>query len=98
MKLVHAVVVILLISCKQEPKEVKIDNIKHSFFESAKWVSDAMVFIEINNDTTPYNLSEGKRAFGIRVRYCGMSTAKSYENENVLILPEEQTSSWSEIL
>lgn len=61
-------------------------DITHSFFESAKtnhWVSDAIELQEIKIDAAPYDLSEGKRAFGIRVRYHGMSGANPYENETL---------------
>ncbi|WP_418502332.1 hypothetical protein [Flagellimonas sp.] len=61
-------------------------DITHSFFESAKtnhWVSDAIALQEIKIDTAPYDLSEGKRAFGIRIRYHGMSSANPYENETL---------------
>ncbi|MDC6384662.1 hypothetical protein PP180_04765 [Muricauda sp. SK9] len=61
-------------------------NITHRFFESVKtnqWVSDAVVLKEIKIDTAPYQLSEEKMAFGIRVHYYGMSRANPYENETL---------------
>lgn len=69
---------------------VIVDNrsgkIRHKYYESAQtnqWVSDAIALQEIKIDTAPYLLSQGKRAFGIRLRYHGMSHANPYEKETL---------------
>ena len=62
------------------------ETITHRFFESAKtnhWVSDAVVLTAIKIDTVQWCLSRDQRAFGIRVRYIGMSHANPYENETL---------------
>jgi len=61
-------------------------KIIHQYFESSKtnnWVSDAIKLVEITIDTAPYNVTDGIRAFGIRVRYVGSSQANPYENETI---------------
>lgn len=64
----------------------KTGEITHKFFESSKtnqWVSDAIQLREITIDTAPYNVTDNKRAFGVRVRYVGSSQANPYENETI---------------
>ncbi len=60
--------------------------ITHKFFESGQtnqWVSDAIELKEIRIDTAPYRLADDRRAFGVRVRYLGMSRVNPYESETL---------------
>lgn len=70
-------------------------KITHQYFESSKtnhWFSDAIQLREITIDTAPYNVTDDKRAFGIRVRYVGSSQANPYENETIsLFIKSENT-------
>ncbi len=64
----------------------KTGEILNQYFESSKtneWVSDAIELREITIDTAPYNVTDDKRAFGVRVRYVGSSQANPYENETI---------------
>ena len=61
-------------------------KIRHTYFESFQtnqWVSDAVELREIKIDTAPYQVSQEKRAFGIRVYYLGLSRPNPYENETL---------------
>ena len=56
-------------------------KIIHSFFESHEtneWYSDAIELVDIKIDTAPYELKAKKRAFGITVKYVGMSRVNPY--------------------
>lgn len=58
----------------------------HKYFESSKtnnWVSDAVRLTKITIDTSPYNVTDNNRAFGIRVFYYGMSRANPYNHETI---------------
>jgi len=58
----------------------------HKYFESSQtnqWVSDAIALKEISIDTAPYRMAENVRAFGVRVRYSGMSRVNPYESETL---------------
>ena len=64
----------------------KTGKIIHQYFESSKtnnWVSDAVVLTKITIDTAPYNVTNTKRAFGIRVYYYGSSQANPYNYETI---------------
>ena len=66
----------------------KTGKIKNQYYESSKtnnWTSDAIVLSEIIIDTAPYQISEEKRAFGIRVNYYGMSKANPYSNTTITL-------------
>ncbi|WP_299435578.1 hypothetical protein [uncultured Aquimarina sp.] len=61
-------------------------KITHKYFESYKtngWTSDAIELREITIDTAPYNITDDKRAFGIRVYYVGSSRANPYANKTI---------------
>ncbi|WP_052741872.1 PA3715 family protein [Kiloniella litopenaei] len=61
-------------------------EITHKYFESSKtnqWVSDAIELKEISIDTAPYRMTEDLRAFGVRVRYSGMSRVNPYTSETL---------------
>ena len=61
-------------------------TITQRYFESYKtngWTSDAIRLTSIKIDTAPYILSEGIRAFGVRVHYLGSSRPNPYENEQL---------------
>ncbi len=71
----------------------EIGKIMHKYFESSKtnhWVSDAIVLRGITIDTAPYNVADGKRAFGIRVRYVGSSQANPHENETISLFVKSE--------
>jgi len=58
----------------------------HKYFETSQtnqWVSDAIALKEISIDTAPYRMAEDVRAFGVRVRYSGMSRVNPYESETL---------------
>ncbi len=69
-------------------------EITHKFFESSKtnkWVSDAIELKEINIDTAPYRMDEDVRAFGVRVRYSGMSRVNPYTGETLSLFIKSDT-------
>ncbi len=61
-------------------------KIIQKFFESSQtndWYSDALQLREITLDTAPYRVTDDIRAFGVRVRYVGMSKVNPYESETL---------------
>lgn len=66
-------------------------EITHKYFEDSKtnlWVSDAIMLQEITIDTAPYNITNEKRAFGVRVKYIGSSRANPYTQETITLFIE----------
>ncbi|WP_319381731.1 hypothetical protein [Thiomicrorhabdus sp.] len=63
-------------------------KVSHHFFESSQtneWYSDAIRLKEIILDMAPYRVTDDIRAFGVRVRYVGMSRVNHYENETLTL-------------
>jgi len=61
-------------------------EVTHQFFETSQtndWYSDALQLREITLDTAPYRVTDDIRAFGVRVRYLGMSKVNPYESETL---------------
>jgi len=61
-------------------------KVTHQFFETSQtndWYSDALQLREITLDTAPYRVTDDIRAFGVRVRYVGMSKVNPYESETL---------------
>lgn len=52
--------------------------------------SDAIIFDGFTIDTAPYVIAKGKRAFGIRMSYHGMSRPNPYNTEQISLFVEEK--------
>ncbi len=69
-------------------------KIKNSFFESHKtneWYSDAIALINISIDTAPYYIQNKKRAFGINVKYVGMSRVNPYVSKTTSLFIKQNS-------
>ncbi|OFZ35691.1 MAG: hypothetical protein A3D92_11970 [Bacteroidetes bacterium RIFCSPHIGHO2_02_FULL_44_7] len=58
----------------------------HLYADGDYLSSDAIRLDEIKIDTAPYIVAEGKRAFGIRIKYRGMSRVNPYGYENLNLI------------
>jgi hypothetical protein len=61
-------------------------KVTHKYFESKKtneWVSDAIELNGIQIDSTSYQISEDKIAFGVNVSYFGHSRVNPYSNKKL---------------
>lgn len=79
----------------------KTEEITHKYYESYKtnqWVSDAIMLQEVTIDTAPYNISNEKRAFGVRVEYIGMSRANPYIQETITLFIKSDNNRLKKIL
>lgn len=79
----------------------KTGEITHKYFEDSKtnlWVSDAIMLQEITIDTAPYNITNQKRAFGIRVEYIGTSRANPYIQETIALFIKSDDNKLRKIL
>lgn len=73
--------------------DLKAKSITHKYFESHKtngWVSDAIRLDEIMIDSASYFVKENTRAFGIRVKFIGMSRVNPYLNETLSLFVKEK--------
>lgn len=71
---------------------VAIESSYYEGFQTNKWVSDAIVLQEISIDTAPYRVTEGKRAFGVRVKYMGSSRVNPYSEETLSLFIQQEDS------
>ena len=79
----------------------KTGEITHKYFEDSKtnqWVSDAIMLQKITIDTAPYNITNQKRAFGIRVEYIGTSRANPYIQETIALFIKSDDNKLRKIL
>jgi hypothetical protein len=58
--------------------------------KSMEILSDAIIFDGFTIDTAPYVIAKGKRAFGIRMSYHGMSRPNPYNSEVISLFLEEK--------
>jgi len=70
--------------------DAKTAIIKKRFYEKESWYSDAVRIEEISIDTANYKVADGKRAFGIRLRYIGASRPNPYSSITLsLFIPDD---------
>ncbi|MFI8603154.1 hypothetical protein ACIGCP_01750 [Cellulophaga baltica] len=72
--------------------ETDTGKIKSRFFESSvtnEWYSDAVRLAEIKIDTAPYDISDTRNAFGIRVYYYNNSHPNPYSHETISLFFDE---------
>ncbi|MBO6826810.1 MAG: hypothetical protein JJ879_11460 [Sneathiella sp.] len=75
-----------VLNCHIVLADNRTGEMTHTYFESGQtnqWVSDAIELQEISLDTAPYRMAPDIRAFGVRVRYSGMSRVNPYDSETL---------------
>ncbi|SEK37941.1 hypothetical protein SAMN04487910_0387 [Aquimarina amphilecti] len=65
-------------------------EIKQQFYEKESWYSDAIRIDEISIDTANYNVTDGKRAFGITLFYIGASKPNPYNSTTISLFIQEE--------
>jgi len=64
----------------------KTGEITNKYFESAEtngWDSNALILTDISIDVIPYSVTEGKMAFGVKVRHATNSKGSPYTDETL---------------
>ncbi|ADV49517.1 hypothetical protein Celal_2223 [Cellulophaga algicola DSM 14237] len=72
--------------------ETNTGKIKSRYFEGSltnEWYSDAVRLAEIKIDTAPYDISDTRNAFGIRVYYYNNSHPNPYSHETISLFFDE---------